>query len=274
MIPKIIHYCWFGHNPLPKSALKCINSWKKFFPDYEIWQWSEVSFYENGNQDKNCIADKLMPFDVNIVPYTQEAYEAKKYAFVSDYARFLILYNYGGVYFDTDVQVIKSFDDIIAHGAFMGREAGAYMSKYGLHNGLAVAPGLALGVEAGNNIYKEFLDAYDGVAFKLEDGTLNTATVVEYATRILIKEGLSDKNNEIENIGGISIYPSDYFCPMDHTRGNTINITNNTVSIHLYDCSWLDHNTPSYRLHQIKNKLMQLFGVEFVSKVADFIKRR
>ena len=107
MIPKIIHYCWFGRNPLPESAIKCINSWKKFFPDYEIKEWNEDNF------------------DVNIIPYTKEAYEAKKYAFVSDYARFWILYHHGGLYFDTDVEVIKAMDDIIELGPFMGVEVEA-----------------------------------------------------------------------------------------------------------------------------------------------------
>lgn len=104
MIPKIIHYCWFGRGPLPELAQKCIASWKKYLPDYEIKEWNEDNF------------------DVNIIPYTAEAYQAKKYAFVSDYARFWILYQYGGIYFDTDVEVIRPMDDIISKGNFMGFE--------------------------------------------------------------------------------------------------------------------------------------------------------
>lgn len=104
MIPKIIHYCWFGRNPLPELAQKCIASWKKYLPDYEIKEWNEDNF------------------DVNIIPYTAEAYAQKKYAFVSDYARFWILHKYGGIYFDTDVEVIRPIDDIIARGNFMGFE--------------------------------------------------------------------------------------------------------------------------------------------------------
>ena len=123
MIPKIIHYCWFGRNPLPESALKCIASWRKFFPDYEIVEWNEDNF------------------DVNTIPYTAQAYAAKKYAFVSDYARLKILYDHGGLYFDTDVEVIKPFDDILAGGAFMGCELTAAQ-------GCAVNPGLGLGVSA------------------------------------------------------------------------------------------------------------------------------
>ena len=96
MIPKIIHYCWFGGNPLPDSAMKCIASWKKFLPDYEIKKWNESNF------------------DVNMIPYVKEAYQVKKYAFVSDFARFYILYKYGGLYFDTDVEIVKPLDSIIS----------------------------------------------------------------------------------------------------------------------------------------------------------------
>ena len=132
-IPKIIHYCWFGGKELPESAKKCIDSWKRFFPDYKIKEWNESNF------------------DINYCDYTKEAYEAKKWAFVSDVARFKILYENGGFYFDTDVEVIKSFDDIISNGAFMGFEN----DKKCLVN-----PGLGLGVEAGNQFYKEMLDLY------------------------------------------------------------------------------------------------------------------
>lgn len=105
MIPKVIHYCWFGGNPLPDSAKKCISSWRKYLPDFEIKVWNERNF------------------DVKSIPYTREAYRLKKFAFVSDYARMWILYNYGGIYFDTDVEVIKPFNDIILRGNFMGFEA-------------------------------------------------------------------------------------------------------------------------------------------------------
>ena len=125
MTPQIIHYCWFGRNPLPDLALKCIASWRKYLPDYEIKEWNEDNF------------------DVNIIPYTAEAYKAKKYAFVSDYARFYILYKYGGLYFDTDVEVIRPISDILNNGAFMGCECDG-MSK---SSPITVAPGLGLGVQ-------------------------------------------------------------------------------------------------------------------------------
>lgn len=254
MIPKIIHYCWFGGNPLPKSALKCIESWKTYFPDYEIKEWNENNY------------------DVHKIPYTHEAYEAKKYAFVSDYARFDILYQNGGIYFDTDVEVIRPMDDVIAKGAFMGREAGSWMTSYGYSDGLAVAPGLALGTEAKHQLYKEFLDVYKTLSFYLPDGTLNTKTICWYVTEILLQHGLTDNNNSVENIAGIWIYPADVFCPMDHTKGNIITITGNTLSIHRYDASWSDHQTLYYKLHLLKNWLMRRFGAERIQKIVDIIK--
>ena len=256
MIPKIIHYCWFGGNPLPDSAIKCIDSWKKFFPDYEIKEWNESNY------------------DIHKIPYIHEAYEAKKYAFVSDYARFDILYHEGGIYFDTDVEVIKPFDEIIARGPFMGREAGAYLRNIcdTEGNGLAVAPGLGLGVNPGNELYKEFLNAYKDLAFLNPDGSLNTKTIVCYTSEILVKHGLSHNNNEAEEVAGVWIYPADVLCPMDHTNGNKITMTDRTVSIHLYDASWIDHNTMKWRLHLLKNWMIRTFGAERVQKIINLIK--
>lgn len=264
MIPKVIHYCWFGHNPLPKSACKCIASWRKYLPDYEIKEWNEDNF------------------DVNVIPYTKEAYEAKKYAFVSDYARFWILYHHGGLYFDTDVQVIRPMDEIIARGPFMGREAGAYIkdicdadvTHLCGETGLGVAPGLGLGVVPGFGLYKELLDVYANLKFRNDDGILNTKTIVSYTTEVLLRHGLNGKNDEPQEVGGIWIYPPDVFCPMDHTQANKLNITNCTVSIHLYDCSWINHNTVGYKLHLLKNLLGKYLGVKFVNRCVDIIRNR
>lgn len=248
MIPHIIHYCWFGGNPLPESARRCIASWNKYLPGYEIKQWDESNY------------------DVHKIPYTHEAYEAKKFAFVSDYARFDILYQYGGIYFDTDVEVLKPLDDIISKGPFMGREAGSRMSAYGHPNGLAVAPGLALGVEARHPLYKEFLNFYSKLQFRLEDGSINTKTICWYVTEILLRHGLSDNNNTIENVAGIFIYPPEVFCPMDHTKGNYVRITENTRTIHLYDATWRNHKGLHYKLVRIKKFLIRSYYNIFGSK--------
>ena len=223
MIPKVIHYCWFGRNPLPKLAVKCIESWKKFLPDYEIKEWNEDNF------------------DVNMIPYTKEAYEAKKYAFVSDYARFWILYNYGGLYFDTDVEVIKNMDDIIARGPFMGCEKnvelGATPKDLGVAPdlGLGVNPGLGLGVNPGLSLYKEIIENYASLHYMV-DGKENQTTIVDYTTDLLCNHGLKAEN-AIQCIDGIYIYPKEYFCPKDYRTGK-LTITDNSVCIHHYTESW------------------------------------
>mgnify|MGYP000034678456 CR=1 FL=1 len=217
VIPKKIHYCWFGGNPLPENAKKYIATWKKYCPDYEIIEWNEKNF------------------DVNQNKYCKEAYEAKKWAFVSDYARFWILYKYGGIYFDTDVEVIKSLDDIIQNGPFMGCEQDGN-NKNGA-TAIAVAPGLGLGVNPGLGLYKEILDLYDTLHFKNGDGSLNKKTVVHYTTEILIRHGLQNINT-IQKCADIYIYPKEYFSPKDPDTGK-IKITENTYTIHHFDGSWL-----------------------------------
>lgn len=218
-IPKVIHYCWFGRNPLPESAVKCINSWKKYFPDYEIKEWNEDNF------------------DVNIIPYTREAYEAKKYAFVSDYARMWILYRYGGIYFDTDVEVIKPMDDIVARGPFMGIEVEVKGDNFSFVN-----PGLGLGTPPGLDIYRDILDYYHQSHFLLDDGTFNMFAIVKITTAALSSHGLSS-SNELQQVAGVWIYPRDYFNPLDDNTGKLV-ITDNTRSIHWYTKTWLKKQNP------------------------------
>lgn len=260
MIPKIIHYCWFGGNPLPESAKKCIASWRKFLPDYEIWQWSEGPLNENEHEHEKDLFDKILPFDVNSIPYTQQAYEAKKYAFVSDYARFWILYKYGGLYFDTDVEIIKPLDDIIERGPFMGIEVRAKEGEYP-----QVAPGLGLGVTPGHELYQVLLDKYASLRFLNEDGSLNQKTIVKYNTEVLQEQGLQ-ASNDLQEVVGVWIYPADYFNPLDSLTGK-LKLTDNTRSIHWYMNSWSDssafrqwlsrmsHRLFGTRLHQLKSKI-------------------
>lgn len=244
MIPKKIHYCWFGHKPLPEDALKCIASWRKFLPDYEIIEWNEDNF------------------DVNGIQYTAQAYEAKKYAFVSDYARFKILYEHGGLYFDTDVEIIKSLNEIISVGPFMGIEKSLATTEGNGHIG--VNAGLGLGAEAGLPIYKSILDFYDRRSFLNE-----TDTVVTNVTRLLIFEGLRNKN-EMQYVAGIRIYPAEYFCPMDSTTG-IVEISSATVSVHHYSCSWINHNSINYRLYALKKRMIKIFGAKFIMRLASVI---
>lgn len=213
MIPKTIHYCWFGRSPMPELALKCIDSWKKYLPDYEIKEWNEDNF------------------DVNAIAYTREAYEAKKYAFVADYARFKILHEHGGLYFDTDVEIIRPMDDIIAHGPFMGCECEATKTT-----DITVAPGLGLGANPGLGLYAEILEFYTTLHFKNPNNSLNLKTIVEITTEILYRHGLKN-TTEIQECADVWIYPKDYFNPM--IPGHRIVLTSNTRSIHHYAASWV-----------------------------------
>lgn len=231
-IPKTIHYCWFGNNPLSEMAVKCIESWKKYLPDYEIKEWNESNF------------------DVDCCDYVREAYKAQKWAFVSDYARFWILYQYGGIYFDTDVELIKPIDDLIEKGSFMGCEPtnspkDTYMGDIKSEKvvnaglGLAAAPGLAL--------YREILDDYEQDHFIMPEKG-GPKTVVTRTTEHLVNHGLSNAKT-IQCIDGIYIYPPEYFCPLNFYTG-CLEITSNTRSIHLYTASW--HNDVEKVIDSIK----------------------
>lgn len=207
MIPKIIHYCWFGGSSLPELAVKCIESWKKHFPDYEIKEWNETNF------------------DLECCDYVREAYKKEKWAFVSDYARFWTVYNFGGIYFDTDVEVINDMESILKKGPFFGTEPTG-----------DVAPGLGMAGIAGSSLYKEILDFYRTIHFIEQDGSMNDQTVVKYTTDLLVKKGFR-RSGEIENVEGITIYPPEFFCPQNYETGECI-ITDQTYSIHHYAATW------------------------------------
>lgn len=246
MITKIIHYCWFGRNPLPESAQKCIASWRKFLPDYEIKEWNEDNF------------------DVNMVPYTAEAYSAKKYAFVSDYARFWILYRYGGLYFDTDVEVIKPMEDIIERGPFMGIEVESKDTGNG-PNVPMVAPGLALGAEPNMDIYNILIQYYSGLNFLDKDGNQNLVTSVKHLTGILVQNGLQASNG-LQNVAGIWIYPRDYFNPLDSLTGR-LKLTENTRSIHWYMNSWSDTSKLYRWLSKMSHRFLGVNSLNWLKKI-------
>lgn len=245
--PKVIHYCWFGRNPLPESVQKCIASWRKYLPDYEIIEWKEDNF------------------DVNSIPYTQQAYEAKKYAFVSDYARFKILYEHGGLYFDTDVEVIKPMADIVAKGPFMGIEIPATDKKPPLVN-----PGLGLGANRGNPIYKKVLEYYNTLAFLNKDGTPNPVTVVTHTTKILVENGLQN-TNDIQKVQDIWIYPVDYFNPLNDLTGK-LEVTDNTRSIHWYTKTWEKKRNPF--VSWLSRRIHRYFGVNSMRWLRKLIGRK
>ncbi|PJM76395.1 glycosyltransferase family 32 protein [Bifidobacterium felsineum] len=235
MIPKIIHYCWFGRNPLTEDVLRCINSWKKYMPEYKIIQWNETNF------------------NINCCPYIQEAYAAHKWAFVSDYARFWIISNYGGVYFDTDVELIKSIDDIVSKGPFLGTE----YSDTGIS--IAVNPGLGMADSAGSVFCTHMLNQYNSDHFLLHDGTFNPINVVTRSTNLIRSYGWK-MNDEFQIINGIQIFPIEYFCPLNYLTGVLL-ITPKTRSIHHYKASWLSKG--SQGIHSLEQIFRRLLGFRF-----------
>ena len=207
-IPKKIHYCWFGKNSLPKSVLKCIESWKCYCPDYEIIQWNETNF------------------DINEISYTKEAYKQGKWAFVSDYARLKIVYENGGIYLDTDVELIKSLDSLLKYDGFMG-----------FQNNETVATGLGFGAIAGHSVMKLLLEDYFEIPFLREDGTMDLTPCPDRNTKCLEQLGMRVDGTR-QDIKGIQIFPAEYFSPLDWKTGK-IKKTMNTYSIHHYEASWL-----------------------------------
>lgn len=209
MIPKTIHYCWFGANKKPKLAKKCIKSWKKNCPDYEIVEWNEDNF------------------DILSCPhYVQQAYEAKKWAFVTDYVRLQVVYEHGGIYLDTDVEALKPFDHLLDEQAFFGFEYGEYINT-----------GLGFGAEKGNAVLMEMMDDYKGIPFLMADGTFDTTPCPVRNSQVFLRNGLR-KDNSRQRICDCLILPSEYLCPYDG-RSRELQTTENTISIHWYNGSWI-----------------------------------
>lgn len=216
MIPKCIHYCWFGGNPLPKQVRKCIASWEMNCPDYNIQFWNEDNF------------------NISCHPYMLEAYQAGRWAFVSDLARLLIVYQNGGIYLDTDVELVGSLDAVIDNTFFFAIEK--YFDKVKGRNSIHVATGLGFGAEKGNQVLKRMIAEYDGIHFKRVDGTFDFTPCPKRNSRALETYGFSEKDELLRFEGG-TIYPSEYFCPIEYKTGKK-HFTKNTVSIHHYSASW------------------------------------
>lgn len=205
-IPKIIHYCWFGHNELPDKSKNYIKGWAKECPNYKIIKWSENNF------------------KVNKYSFTRKAYHAHNWAAVSDYVRLVILYKYGGIYLDTDVEIIKSLDSLLKNDSFLGQE------DYGVINS-----GLIYGARPHDINIKQILNIYNKIGNK-KDYYKYLLDEVHITTTYFHKIGFK-YNNKFQKINGCSIYPMDYFCPKQY-ESNSIDITKNTYSIHHYFDSW------------------------------------
>ncbi len=209
-IPKKIHFCWFGGNPKPPLAEKCIQSWKKHCPDFEIIEWNEKNF------------------DVTQNRYCREAYEAKKWAFVTDFARLKILYDQGGIYFDTDVEMIRPIDDLLELPCFLGIERSTRCVE--------VATGLGLGAEVRHPLMGEMLADYEDLPFLREDGTFDLTTCTVRNTRILRRHGYRDQDIT-QDLGSARVFSSEYFSPMEMESG-ILKKSRNTRTVHHYSLSW------------------------------------
>lgn len=205
MIPRVIHYCWFGNGQIPSMEQKCIDSWKRICPDYEIKLWNENNY------------------DVGKNNYMKQAYESKKYGFVPDYARLDIIYNHGGIYLDTDVEVVRSFDSLLMLKGFMGFE-----SKN------LVALGLGFGATPGNSIIKKMLDDYNDRNFLKTDGSMDLTASPFIQTELLKGCGLKLDNN-FQQIDDMVILPAECLCPDNNMFPH---VTENTFSIHKFSGSW------------------------------------
>ncbi|MGN1259171.1 MAG: glycosyltransferase [Christensenellales bacterium] len=208
-IPKKIHYIWLGGKPLPKIAEKCIESWKKYCPDYEIIRWDE------SNVDLDCCE------------YCREAYNAKKFAFASDVLRFDILSKHGGIYLDIDVKLLKPLDDLLTNSCFMGFEQSE-----------ALNPGLLLACEKGNRIIMDLFESYKNDHFINEDGSYNLNTICVRTTDYMKEKGMQ-LNNSLQEIDGVQIYPTEYFCPLSPITDKNEK-TPKTYAVHLYYASWFN----------------------------------
>ena len=228
MIPKVIHYCWFGKGKMPDLSIKCINSWGKYCPDYEIVEWNEENF------------------DLDCCDYVREAYQNKKYAFVTDYVRLFALYTQGGVYMDTDVEVIQKLDSFLENKAFSGFE-----SEESIPTGIMAS-------EKGFPLFKELLEYYANRHFVDEMGNQDTTTNVDIITNILKEKGFL-ANGKFQIVEGFALYPRDVFCPLDDLTGKMYK-TKETATIHWFNKSWVPQN--KRLLSRITRIFHRLFGVE------------
>lgn len=207
-IPKVIHYMWLGKKSMPDHLIKCVDSWKRFCPDYEIIQWDEENY------------------DINKHFYMKEAYECKAYGFVPDYARLDILYQHGGIYMDTDVELIRPLDDLLYEDAFCGVEKWQVLNFGGCS-----------GAVRGNDMIRQFLVNREQIHFLNQDGSQNRITCGYYDTRVAIENGYRI-NGTVQKLKNMNIYTSDYFHPYDYMSGRT-EITKNTFSVHRFQGGWL-----------------------------------
>ncbi len=235
MIPKLIHLCWLSGDPYPEKIRFCIDSWKKHMPDYEIMLWDTKRF------------------DVNSTPWTKQAFEAKKYAFAADYIRLYAIYNYGGIYFDSDVEVIQSFDKFLHLPYFAGIEAGP--------DGVELA---AFGAEKGSGWVKYLMDYYEERNFIKENGEMDQVVMPVVMGNLLRREYYWTLIKSLEEFDPdpkrFCLFPVDWFCahPLDLQGRPQYKITKHTHSIHHFANSWTPADYVGGPLHKLYFKITGL----------------
>lgn len=225
-IPKIIHYCWFGYNPKPELFSKCFDSWKSKCPDYEIIEWNEENF------------------DIASCPlYVRQAYENKKWAFVTDYVRLKVVYDHGGIYLDTDVELKKSLNKFLKYDAYFGFEEGRYINT-----------GLGFGAVAGHFLLGAMMKDYEETPFQLENGEFDQTTCPVRNTEAFLKMGLrqNDRKQILDN--RILILPTIYMCPIDWETGK-MRKSLRTISIHWFTASWMSEI--DRKVHELQRRRRQ-----------------
>ncbi len=231
MIPRTIHYCWFGGSALPELAVRCLASWREQMPDWELKRWDESNF------------------DVQSVPYTREAYRLGQYAYVSDYARLWVLYHHGGIYLDTDVELLRPLDDLVAQGAFMGQEQPERPDDNSLH----CAMGLGIGCEAGHPFIGRMLEHYRTLHFVSRTGRQGD-TIVDITRQLLTDQTVEPLDHGVLRCAGFTIYPWQYLCPLNYFTGQ-LEVQPETHAIHHYAASWVDNRERESLLHKLRRRL-------------------
>lgn len=254
-IPKKIHYCWFGRNPKPKLAERCIASWKKYCPNYEIIEWNEDNF------------------SIPQAPlYVRQAYDLKKWAFVTDYVRLQVVYEQGGIYLDTDVELLKPLDPLLSHSAYFGFEDQTF-----------VATGLGFGAEKENSVVGEMMKDYEEIPFLQPDRAIDSLPCPRRNTRVLLERGLRQDGTTQTLPGDILVLSRCFLAPID-IANNRKKVTSETISIHWYSASWFTKEDKKIRRREILSNRLHLLsripnqvgtavlGKQRYEKIRDFIK--
>lgn len=256
MIPKTIHYCWFGRNPKPEFAQKCFASWQKYCPDYEIIEWNEDNY------------------DIQSAPlFVRQAYEAKKWAFVTDYVRLQVVYDHGGIYLDTDVEVLKPLDDLLQYNAY-----------FGVQDISTVNTGLGFGSEKNQPILKELMKSYQSIPFVKEDGAFDITPCPERDSEVFNKHGLKPDDSLQVLPNNVVVLSTEYLSPKNYMTEETI-ITNNTYTIHHFAESWMteaQRNSireakraiyhPTFK-ERFKRKFVKTVGHDRIKKIRSKLRR-